>query len=444
MTGYAGTESSVCVRSRFPLSPFVRSLLVLAAGSTSAKIITLLALPILTRLYRPEDFGVLALFTSIVAITAPMATLRFNQAIPLALSGRSAACLAALSLLGAFALAIILLPIGFVATQLPVVASAIGPVLPYWPLVILGLFAAVIFDIVYFAGIRRQLHKEIAQAFFVRSAVGTLVKIGGGVLGLGALSLVTGQIMQLSGGGTFILRKLGGSVRQRLARLSWRALRSTARRYRSYPTIIMPSSLAVALGMQAPIFMMTALYDARTVGLFAFAMTVMAVPINILNQTIGNAYFGEISRIKRSGDGSIVALTLKLVGVIGAIGLVLASIAWPFAAPVAAVVLGEEWRSAGLYMSYMALYAGMQVASSPLMSLFLTQKKHGKFGAIASLRLILVLMLWVYGTYYAVHPERMVLLVCLALFSYYLTSLVMIMFELRAMQTIKVERVRAV
>lgn len=41
---------------------FVFDVLTLAGGTTFAQIFTILSAPVLTRLYRPEDFGVWALY----------------------------------------------------------------------------------------------------------------------------------------------------------------------------------------------------------------------------------------------------------------------------------------------------------------------------------------------------------------------------------------------
>ena len=60
-----------------------RGMLVLATGSGIGKIIGIAAIPILTRIYAPEDFGVLAVFTALVTIHAPLVTLRYVLALPL-------------------------------------------------------------------------------------------------------------------------------------------------------------------------------------------------------------------------------------------------------------------------------------------------------------------------------------------------------------------------
>src|SRR5690554_359562 len=55
----------------------------LALGSGIARIIGIAAIPVLTRLYSPEAFGVLAVFSALLAILAPLLTLRYVLAVPL-------------------------------------------------------------------------------------------------------------------------------------------------------------------------------------------------------------------------------------------------------------------------------------------------------------------------------------------------------------------------
>ncbi len=60
-----------------------RNILTLMTGSTIAQAIPIAISPILTRLYTPEDFGVLALFTSLVTIFSVISTGRYEFAIML-------------------------------------------------------------------------------------------------------------------------------------------------------------------------------------------------------------------------------------------------------------------------------------------------------------------------------------------------------------------------
>jgi len=57
---------------------FWASVAVLAAGTVVAQAVPVLVSPILTRLYTPHDFGILALFASTLAIITTVAGLRFE------------------------------------------------------------------------------------------------------------------------------------------------------------------------------------------------------------------------------------------------------------------------------------------------------------------------------------------------------------------------------
>ncbi len=86
---------------------FLRSVLVLVSGTALGHGITAASMPVLSRLYGPADFGLLAVFASCLGILSVIACLRFELAIPLPKSTQesgdllrlSLVCCAALSLL---------------------------------------------------------------------------------------------------------------------------------------------------------------------------------------------------------------------------------------------------------------------------------------------------------------------------------------------------------
>ncbi|WP_292521939.1 hypothetical protein [Methanoculleus sp.] len=80
-------------------SSFATDVLKLVTGTTFAQIIAVLASPLLTRLYGPEAFGFLAIFTSITGILGVIACLRYEMAIMLPKTNEEAANLLDLCLL---------------------------------------------------------------------------------------------------------------------------------------------------------------------------------------------------------------------------------------------------------------------------------------------------------------------------------------------------------
>ncbi|QLK87927.1 hypothetical protein E3U36_07160 [Arsenophonus endosymbiont of Aphis craccivora] len=66
-----------------PQTEFARNVVTLMTGTTIAQAIPIAISPLLTRIYTPKDFGVLALFISIIAILGSIANARYELAIML-------------------------------------------------------------------------------------------------------------------------------------------------------------------------------------------------------------------------------------------------------------------------------------------------------------------------------------------------------------------------
>ena len=60
---------------------FSKNVLMLVTGTTVSQIIPIAISPILTRIYTPEDFGILALFMSLSMLFGSVASARYEQAI---------------------------------------------------------------------------------------------------------------------------------------------------------------------------------------------------------------------------------------------------------------------------------------------------------------------------------------------------------------------------
>ena len=78
-------------------SEFAHHFRTLFAGNVAAQVTALITLPLLTRIYTPEQFGQLALFVSLVTILSQMGTARMEMAIVLSGSEVEADCVAAVA-----------------------------------------------------------------------------------------------------------------------------------------------------------------------------------------------------------------------------------------------------------------------------------------------------------------------------------------------------------
>lgn len=85
---------------------FNRNVVTLLTGTTVAQAIPVMISPILTRIYTPEDFGVLALFIAITSIFGSIANARYELAIVLPEKDEDAVNIVALCILIAFSISV--------------------------------------------------------------------------------------------------------------------------------------------------------------------------------------------------------------------------------------------------------------------------------------------------------------------------------------------------
>src|SRR5690606_7807845 len=147
-----------------PKSEFSKNVIILMTGTTVAQAIPITITPILTRMYSPEDFGVLALFVAITAILGSIANGRYELAIMLPDSDDDAINIAAMGMLIASILALLpFMPAVFLNDSISAKLenSFIGFWLYFVPSVVwlLGLY-----NILNYLNNRKQCYKDIAKA----------------------------------------------------------------------------------------------------------------------------------------------------------------------------------------------------------------------------------------------------------------------------------------
>ena len=182
------------MRDRLPQKGgFGRNVLVLVSGTTVAQAIPIAVSPILTRMYSPSDFGVLAIFVAVTTVLGAVATGRYELAIMLPEDEEDAVHLMRVCLYLTSAVSVGLLGVVLVARH--AIADILGsPELSGWlflapPTVFLtGLFQAL-----NYANSRRKRYRLMAQATASKAAGGVGVQLVAGLTSLGAGGLVLGQ-----------------------------------------------------------------------------------------------------------------------------------------------------------------------------------------------------------------------------------------------------------
>lgn len=356
-------------------STYTKNVLTLMTGTSLAQAIPIAISPILTRLYSPEEFGRFAVYMAVAAIASILVTGRYELAILLPRQDRDALHIAALAITLNLAISGLLLAIVIFAAY--PIANLLGDpaLIPwlYWvpaSTLLLGVYQS----LNYWSN-RKAQYKRLAISRTVQSGSAALVQLGSGNAGIGAAGLVGGQIAgQVLATG--VLGRLIWSEDHGLIRtLRFPRMLALARRYINFPKyLIVAHGFNTASG-QMPVLLLGGLFTTATAGFFSLTQRVMAAPMSLVANALGDVFRQEASQayIHEGNCKTIYKKTFKR--------LLLISIA-PFAAffflapGLFAWIFGEQWRVAGEYAQILTPLAFMQFITSPLSSMFMIAEKQ--------------------------------------------------------------------
>ncbi|MCE9664977.1 oligosaccharide flippase family protein [Halomonas sp. M5N1S17] len=367
-----------------------RNMAVLALGTGSAKLIGLAAIPILTRLYTPEHFGVLSVFTALVMILAPVVTLRYVMAIPLPNSDRLA--------MNLLSLCLVLIVVG--TAGLTLLIWALGPWLlplvsmealePYWWLIALGILGTSLYELLTLWATRKKAFKPMARTQVWQVTLGSVVKIGLGLLAVKPLGLLIGQVVQQGGGVVSLTRYFLDSFRQHSRAVSWPRMRFLSLRYLDLPKYRLPSQFLMVFATQAPLLFSAALFGAETTGQLGLALMALGLPIQLFGHTTGKAYFAEISQLGKQQPEKIRRLTVTVIKRLFLLSLAPCVVLLMGGPLLFTLAFGEQWQQAGVFASILSVYLLFQFISSPLVNALTVFDKQKLFLSINLIRTVII------------------------------------------------------
>lgn len=331
----------------------IRGVGYLAGGTVLAQGLSFLVTPVLSRLYLPEEFGVFAVFTSLLSILVVLASLRYEWAIPLPKEEESAANLLALSLLitGAITLAVGI-PVWLWANEIASWLNTPGLSAVLW-LLPFSFFGAGVYQSLYYWALRRRAYPRIMATKWKQSVGMSAVQLVSGLMHAGPLGLALGDMVgRASGTGSLLLtswRQDAGALRG----ITWANMRAAASRYRKFPLYSSWSALLNTISLQIPVLFLGYAYHAEIVGHFSFALQLASVPLMIVSNAVSQVYMAEMSKLMLEAPGQIESFFWKtlrpLLLVIPVVALAALVAPWLFA-----VGFGEEWRDGGQYLQISA------------------------------------------------------------------------------------------
>ena len=362
------------ILSRLRESAFFRSVVLLSGGSAAANLITFAALPVLTRLYSPADFSVLAVFSGVLSTLAVAACLRFDVAVAMPADDDDALNLVGLAVLSSCAVAALvgIVTVLFATTwrSLPRFEEIAG----FLWLLPVGLLLSGLYLASQVFYVRKRAFRLLAGTRVGQSSLAAGVQLGCGVGGIAPLGLLFGQVLNTGAGAFVLLWRLIRTEQHMIQRLSFVRMRALITTYRRFPTLSTFEALANACGIFLPVILIGMLDAGPEAGYLTLAMNVIYAPMALIGSAITQVYLSHGPESHR--QDSLARLTSDvLVGLFrtGAGPILFAGIVAP---AFIGMVFGDSWNRTGVLIAWLTPSFLLQFLTVPIsMALHITGRQ---------------------------------------------------------------------
>jgi O-antigen/teichoic acid export membrane protein len=407
---------------KFKENDFAKNILTLLTGTTAAQIIPFAVSPVLTRLYSPDDFGVLALFFSICSILSVVAAGRYELSIVIPEKDEEAANIVALAIWISVFFALFMQIVFAVFNS--GIASLLGnESISFWlyfvPLVV---FMMSLYNILRYFSIRIKDFKNVAVTRAVKSAAGAFIKLGLGFAGFTSGGLVAGEVASHFFGNTSLVRNVYRR-KELFSGVNRAKMVEEAKKYSDFPKFSLPGALSNALSLNLNSFFLTSLFSLAVLGQYALVNKAVSVPLTLLGSSVSDAYFQRAAR-ERNETGSAKNAFIQSAKYLSFIAVPVFLVLFFFGNEFFAFVFGESWRIAGSYAKILSFLVAVRLVASPLSVTMSTFEKQKTSLMLTLLQLVLMVVVFVVSTVFSLEMEKFLMLYTALMTLYYVLMLV--------------------
>lgn len=321
---------------------FFKNVLTLMSGTAIAQLISFLAIPVLSRLFTPEEFGIFAVYFSLSSILAAISAGRYELAIMLPKKDLNAYHLFVVS----FWFVIIISVLSFIIIL--IFSRSVSEILEiqnYKYLIFLvpvSVFLLGTFKIFNNWFSRFKSFKSIALSKVAKTGTAVSSKIGFGFLSFNTIGLVFGEIIGQFFS-VFVLliknRKLAPFKRFKINRT---ILKKEMKENKNFPFFSMPMAFLNSISVNILVYVLTIIFNTTIVGLYSQANKVINYPLSFISSSFTTVFYQKLTQTKNKVT---LYLYSYLLSFISALFILFPIIFW--GKEIFSFVLGKEWAFSG-------------------------------------------------------------------------------------------------
>lgn len=350
-------------------SRYAKNFVGLLSANVAAQLLPVLAAPVMTRLYAPADYGLIALLTAAVAILTAFATFRLDWFLASSKGIRRARVFLLCGMVLVLAISLMLLLLAAVPPLQRAALVRFGTTTGLLWVVPLAVLLSGTYQMLVGWCVRSAEMIPVARGRIVAAVLSTSTGIALGLLGYGWTGLL---LMTLISWAVPLLM---------IAASGWRSLSAGAYALvvRSAGDVLLRSRQRIAYsgltgivnaaGLFLPMIVISAQYSPVEAGWYALMQRVATVPLSTISTAVGHSFWAEANQLHKAAPVQLGALFNKTLRVLSLVGLACGAACLMGPLYVGPLFGAKSWSGAGWVLAALAPYFASQLVVSPLASI---------------------------------------------------------------------------
>ena len=343
----------------FNNNEYLKNIVTLMSGVFLAQVVLFCGSLVITRIFPPEDFGVIAFYISLVHILVVISTFRYEHSIVLPKKDYDSYDIMKITkrIVVYFAITLFVIIILFNKEILNIISKTKFEYflfsLPFF-VVLNGFF------FIYRSWlVRKKNFKRISKATVIKSVVLTLLLILGGVIFNDVLVFLFANIIAQ------VIETL--YLQNAIAKRNFDKNNAVnqLRLYSDFPKFSLPADLISTYTSQNPILLFSFFFGDYIVGQFSLTQRVLAIPVKFISGSTLEVYKQKASEAYNE-IGNCYDICISTFKKLFLIGLIPTLIMFFLAPYLFEILFGVEWRQAGDFAKYMMPMFFLQFSLRPL------------------------------------------------------------------------------
>lgn len=366
---------------------FVKNVLTLMTGSFISQVIFFVTIPILTRLFDKDIFGIYLLFNSSLYVLSPLTSISLELSILIPKRNKDAINLLCSSFLVGLILNLLLLIIIYFFKDF---------ILHYFNIQILeysiyfiplGLYLLNSIEVLNYWNNRQLFFKNIAISNVEKTVITSSFQVYTGLSSFKSIGLIPGYLLGLISQWVTLLFLSLKSLSKYIKYVSLKRMFYLLKKHRDVPIFNSLLSFSDRLSAELPLILIATFFGIHEVALYGLAIKFLKIPSGFITQSFSQVFFNKASNIVND-KGNLFKLVVKTYKNLLLMGLSIFSTLFILSFFLGDI-LGAKWNDTGVFIRILLPLLFLAFLNSPISSIITVLKKQKNILSIDILKLVL-------------------------------------------------------